>query len=53
MVFHLDQVREMFWDYGSDKQRVATEEEKQLIITGLRAELNRDEGRFHYEHQVR
>ena len=52
MVFHADKVREMYWDYGTEQQRLATPEETQMFVTSLKAELNKDSGKWHYLHKV-
>ena len=42
----------MYWDYGTEQQRLATPEETQMLVTSLKAELNKDSGKWHYLHKV-
>ena len=52
MIFHLDRVREMFWDFGSNSERVATEEERELVTQLLTSEIEKDDGKLVYDHKV-
>ena len=52
MIFHLDRVREMFWDFGSNSERVATEEERELVTQLVTSEIEKDDGKLVYDHKV-
>ena len=46
-------MKAMYWDFGSSRERLATQEERELVTQLLTSELEKDEGKLQYEHVVR
>ena len=42
----------MFWDFGRNSERIATEEERELVTQLLTSEIEKDDGKLVYDHKV-
>ncbi|KAJ9580414.1 hypothetical protein L9F63_003938 [Diploptera punctata] len=51
MCFHLGMTSDYLWDYGTPKERIATEEEFDRINKDIHYEFVKDDGKIQYSHK--
>jgi len=52
MCFHLGMTSNYIWDYGTPRERVATEEEFDRIMEDIHYEFVKDGKKIQYSHKV-